>query len=148
MYTICFLFKSLNRKDRKRLTMISVFVPFIILFSLISITLTSILGGILQKVGRKTVAKVIYVFSIIEAPVLYFVSFTQADYNGFISMRMEIFVIIVLIMIAIALADVGVIIKKKIDVLEVFEKVIYIMTINLVIMLLVLAVGIGSLSKL
>lgn len=128
--------------------MISVFVPFIILFSLISITLTSILGEILQKVGRKTAAKVIYVFSIIEAPVLCFVSFAQADYNGFISMRIEIFVIIVLIMIAIALADVGVIIRKKIDVLEVFEKVICIMTINLVIMLLVLAVGIGSLSKL
>lgn len=121
--------------------MISVFVPFIILFSLISITLTSILGGILQKVGRKTAAKVIYVFSIIEAPVLCFVSFTQADYNGFISMRIEIFVIIVLIMIAIALAEGGVMIRKKISSLKVFEKVIYVMAINVIILGLVLVVG-------
>ena len=118
------------------------------MFSFVPVILTSVFGGILQELGRKTAAKVVGVFSIIEAQILWIGSFALADYNGFISMRIEIFVIIVLIMIAIALADVGVIIRKKIDVLEVFEKVICIMTINLVIMLLVLAVGIGSLSKL
>lgn len=111
------------------------------MFSFVPVILTSVFGGILQELGRKTAAKVIYVFSIIEAQILWIGSFALADYNGFISMSIDRFAVIVFIMIAIALAEGGVMIRKKISFLEVFEKVFYVMAINAIILGLVFVVG-------
>ena len=111
------------------------------MFSFVPVILTSVFGGILQELGQKTAAKVVGVFSIIEAQILWIGSFALADYNGFISMSIDRFAVIVFIMIAIALAEGGVMIRKKISFLEVFEKVFYVMAINAIILGLVFVVG-------
>lgn len=111
------------------------------MFSFVPVILTSVFGGILQELGRKTAAKVVGVFSIIEAQILWIGIFALADYNGFISMSIDRFAVIVFIMIAIALAEGGVMIRKKISFLEVFEKVFYVMAINAIILGLVFVVG-------
>ena len=121
--------------------MISIHAILASLFSLVPIILTGVFGGILQELGRKTAAKVIYVFNIIEAQILWIGIFALADYSGFISMSIDRFAVIVFIMIAIALAEGGVMIRKKISSLKVFVKVIYVMAINVIILGLVLVVG-------